>query len=130
MYVLEFYSYLSPPSPLIPQRRPNRILLQLIFFYFILCLLRFSKKQVANLVTTRPSSVTPIPSLFLYVRVCLTIWIVIVRKLNLCESICESWRIEEKYLKWFLMNIFDRTKEIKEKDAIKDREVSPKWLPY
>lgn len=87
----------------------------LLFLYFILCLLHFSKKQVANLVTTRPSSVTPIPSLLLYVRLCLTIWIVTVRKLDLCESIRESWRIEEKYLKWFLMNIFIQTKEIKEK---------------
>lgn len=85
------------------------------FSYFILCLLRFSRNKLRVPRQHEPSSVTPIPSLLLYVRLCLTIWIVTVRKLNLCESFRESWRIEEKYLKRLLTNIFIQTKERKKK---------------
>lgn len=87
----------------------------LFFSYFILCLLRFSRNKLRVPRQHEPSSVTPIPSLLLYVRLCLTIWIVTVRKLNLCESFRESWRIEEKYLKRLLTNIFIQTKERKKK---------------
>lgn len=96
--------------------KSNVIPIDFFFFsYFIFCLLRFSRNKLRVPRQHEPSSVTPIPSLLLYVRLCLTIWIVTVRKLNLCESFRESWRIEEKYLKRLLTNIFIQTKERKKK---------------